>query len=211
MRGGEAPIRALVYDTKRYRDGLLSLAREVYIDAEFNRIIESLTPFYKKSAEDIRQKLVKTPPLELASEIKGKNVANNQSFKQYYFIPSYFLHDFNISGWEAETSIFMLFYSVNTSERIDHEEIDRFLSLLKSLSDRTRLQILQKLRTAPSYGKKLAEELNLSTASISRQLDQLRTMKLITEEKSDNFKYFRINRNEIDQLIKSIQEFFSEE
>ena len=208
-KGMDDSVKALIYDTDNYKDSLLHLAKEIYKDDEFNRTIDSFANLYNRSAEDIRQKLLKTTPIDLAREIKGKNVANNRSFSHYYFLPSYFLHEFNITAWNDENETFMLFYSVKTGEKVDHEEIDRVLSIFKSLSDGTRLQILQHLRSEPSYGKKLAEVLKLSTATISRQLEQLRSMNLITEEKSDNFKYFRLNNNEIDKLIKSIQEFFS--
>lgn len=209
-KGNIEPVKALIYDTENHKAKLLKLAKEIYHDNEFVRITDSLSNAYNKSAEDIRQRLLKISPLELANEIKGKNVAMNNTFNQYLFLPSYFMNEFNITAWDHEIGVFMLFYNIGTGEKVDAEEINGLLFNLKSLSDRTRLQILQSLRNKPSYGKKLAEELKLSTASISRQLDQLRSMNLITEEKSDGFKYFKLNSKEIDKLIKSIQEFFSD-
>jgi DNA-binding transcriptional ArsR family regulator len=208
-KGNEGPLKALLFDTENYRGKLLKLAGEIYRDAGFEKATENLAYAYRQATEDIRRRLQKLPPMELAMEIKGKSRAPDRFYRQYYFIPSYFMNEFNVTAWDEDKGIFILFYNIKTSEKVDMEEIDGILSILKSLSDRTRLQILQSLRKKPSYGKKLAEELKLSTASISRQLDQLRSMNLITEEKSDGFKYFRLNSREIDKLVHSVQEFFS--
>jgi DNA-binding transcriptional ArsR family regulator len=208
-KGNKEIVKALIFDTENYKVKLLNLAKEIYYDKEFGRITDGLSNAYRQSAEDINQRLMKISPLELAREIKGKKVSAEQSFNRYIFFPSYFMNEFNITAWDCEKGVFMLFYNIKTSDKVDVEEIDRLLSILKSLSDRTRLQILQSLKNTPSYGKKLAEELKLSTASISRQLEQLRSMNLITEERSDGFKYFKLNSKEIDKLIKLVQEFFS--
>lgn len=207
-QGGTEPIQALVYNTANYKNGLINLAREIYNDEEFSIKVDGLSGVYKQSVEDIRRRLLNKSPLDLAMEIKNKNFTCKSSYARYYFLPTFFLHDLNIAGWNED--IFMLFYNVKDEERVDNEEIDKVLATFKSLSDRTRLQILQHLRSKPSYGKLLAERLKLSTATISRHLEQLRAMDLIVEEKTDNYKYFKLNKREIDGLLKNIQEFLSE-
>ncbi len=209
-KGKDEAVEALLYDTENYKRSLLELAREICSDDEFVKTVEGLEGVYKQSEDELRHKLLGKTPLEFVAEIKGKSFSTLGPFQRYLFFPSYFMREVNIAAWDEDNGNFMLFYNVKIQEKPKDEEIDRFLSVMKSLSDRTRLQILQRLRNEPAYGKLLAEELKLSTATISRQLEQLRSMNLILEEKTDNFKYFKLNWKEIDRLIQSIKEFFSE-
>lgn len=206
-KGKKEAVDALVYDTADYKEGLIGLAKEIYYNDEFGRVVDSLANTYKQSSEDIQRRLLEKSPLDLAFEIKGKVFSCRQSFARYCFIPSFFLRDGNIASWDETTFIF--FYGVKAGRIVDHEETEKVLSIFKSLSDKTRLQILQYLKDKPAYGKQLAEELKLSTATISRHLDQLRSMNLIIEEKSNNFKYFRLNPQEIDRLLEVIEKFLS--
>lgn len=200
-------IEALIYDTETYKKGLVGLIREIYADEEFRSKVSSLSEVYRQSIEDIRKRLLNKNPYELVNEIKGWNKSIGSQFREYYFFPSYFLYNHNIVSWYGKT--FTLFYSAKFVEKVNNMEVDAVLSIFKSLSDKTRLQILQLLRIEPLYGKLLAEKLDLSGATISRHLDQLKSLNLVIEEKSDNYKYFKLNQEEIENVLGRIQTFLS--
>lgn len=200
-------IEALLYDTEKYKEGLVGLVREIYGNEDFRNKVSGLTEVYRQSIEDVRQRLLIKSPIELVKEIKGWSKSIDSKFEQYYFFPTYFIYNHNIISWYDKT--FTLFYNAKFVEKVNSKEVDTVLSIFKSLSDKTRLQILQLLRIEPLYGKQLAERLNLSGATISRHLDQLKSLNLVAEEKSDNYKYFRLNKEEIGNIVDRIQTFLS--
>lgn len=80
---------------------------------------------------------------------------------------------------------------------------------MKVLGDRTRLDILRLLSDGPSYGKAIAERLELTTATVSRQLDQLKEAGLVVEEKADasNVKLVHLRKEAVTELFGTFQGF----
>lgn len=71
----------------------------------------------------------------------------------------------------------------------------------KTLGDKTRLEILELLAQKPLCNSELAEELNLTRATISQHLNILRTMNIIEGEQEKNKIYYQINLERIKQLF----------
>ena len=80
------------------------------------------------------------------------------------------------------------------------------VSLLKVLSDESKLEILALLKVKRRYGRELAKELNLTTATISHHMDILTGCGLVALNKEMNRIYYEIDENAIRKLLEQIWE-----
>ena len=62
------------------------------------------------------------------------------------------------------------------------------LPILKALSDKSKFDILHSLLIAPKYNLELAEELDLTAATVSHHMNVLLTNKLVDIEKKEVIK-----------------------
>ncbi|KGR82614.1 hypothetical protein CD32_17260 [Lysinibacillus odysseyi 34hs-1 = NBRC 100172] len=76
---------------------------------------------------------------------------------------------------------------------------------LKALADPNRLLILRLLSVKKEYGAKLAEYIGLTTATISHHLDILKKAGLVKEEKIGTIKYFAVDKEQITEMMQSLQ------
>ncbi|AIQ53204.1 hypothetical protein R70331_17840 [Paenibacillus sp. FSL R7-0331] len=82
---------------------------------------------------------------------------------------------------------------------------------IKALSDRNRIMILRILHQRKEYGARLANTLDLTTATISHHLEILKQADLILEEKVGNIKYFELNHAKFSKLLKGLRSFVQAE
>ena len=82
----------------------------------------------------------------------------------------------------------------------------RLVSLLKVLADESKLEILALLKEKRRYGRELAKELNLTTATISHHMDILTSCGLVTLNKEMNRIYYEIDENAIRKVLEQTGE-----
>lgn len=147
---------------------------------------------------NIEKSLATMDPLELSQSIMGKTFKNRGPYETFIFVPSYFI-SIKAARYFGKDQI--LFYSLNHRE-LTKNDITR---ILKIISDDTRFEILELLsKTDSMIGKDLAQELNLSTPTISHHMDKLKEAGFINEERIKNSKFYSINFNSIDKFISSL-------
>lgn len=202
--GSGKALSTIVYDTKNYKNSLAALLKEIY-SLGFEEELDKVQGLYSEAMDSIRTRLHDKDPIELAEEIKGSRLSARKAYKEYIFTPSYFLHHHNIVSYNEDR--FMLVYNININNMDISAEAERIADLLKVLSDKSRLEMLRQLKRRPTYGKVLSSRLKLTPATISRHLDQLRTINLISEVKADKVKYFKVNADEVDKLLDEIRNF----
>ena len=84
--------------------------------------------------------------------------------------------------------------------------LDQICPKLRALGDESKFEILQYIADKKAYGIELANELGLTTATISKHMSALRSYGLINAEKKDNNRvYFSINRTAIVDLLDDIR------
>lgn len=76
---------------------------------------------------------------------------------------------------------------------------------LKLLSDRSKFEILRYIKDKPAYGFEIANELNLSTSTISYHMNGLIQAGLIKLEKEANKIYYSINKTAVKTLLEDIE------
>ncbi|MFA6940268.1 MAG: winged helix-turn-helix domain-containing protein [Clostridiaceae bacterium] len=202
--GSEKSLSSIIYATENYKCSLAALLKEIY-SLGFEEELNKVQGLYSEAMDSIRTRLYDKDPIELAEEIKGSKLSARKTYKEYIFTPSYFLHHHNIVSYNEDR--FMLVYNININNMDISADAERIADLLKVLSDKSRLEMLRQLKRRPTYGKVLASRLKLTTATISRHLDQLRTINLISEVKADKVKYFKVNADEVNKLLDEIKNF----
>lgn len=206
LKGSNSFLRYMITDTEDYKIKIITLLQDIY-NCNFEEKLKELQHKYEDSIEILDQRLSGRDPVEVGEEIKGSKFSRKTNFKEYIFSPSYFFHHHNIISYNENT--YLMIYNINIDNSFDDGEAERLSELLKVMSDKSRLEILRQLKRRPTYGKILSTRLNLTTATISRHLDQLKSINLIREEKSNNVKYYYVNSAEVEKLFDEIRKFIS--
>lgn len=72
---------------------------------------------------------------------------------------------------------------------------------LKAISDSVRRDILQMLKNGRKSAGEIAEQFDLTGATVSYHLAKLKKADLITEQKHKNFIYYELNTSVFEELI----------
>lgn len=80
------------------------------------------------------------------------------------------------------------------------------VGLLKVLADESKLEILALLKEKRRYGRELAKELDLTTATISHHMDILTGCGLVTLNKEMNRIYYKMDENAVRKLLEQTWE-----
>ena len=72
---------------------------------------------------------------------------------------------------------------------------------LKAISDPVRRDILQMLKGGKKSAGEIAEQFNLTGATVSYHLSQLKKADLITESKYKNFIYYELNTSVFEEVL----------
>jgi DNA-binding transcriptional ArsR family regulator len=83
---------------------------------------------------------------------------------------------------------------------------DKALTILKLLSDKSKLEILQLTRDEAYYGAQLANKIGLTTATISHHTSALFEQSLLQIEKVDSKIFYKQNQETIKSLIKYLED-----
>ena len=81
---------------------------------------------------------------------------------------------------------------------------------LKAIADPVRRDILEMLKTEKSAGE-IAEKFNLTGATVSYHLSQLKKANLIIESKYKNFIYYELNTSVFEDVLSWIYRFMEKE
>jgi ArsR family transcriptional regulator len=82
-----------------------------------------------------------------------------------------------------------------------------FAETFKALSDPIRREILVMLRTGKLSAGEIANAFDLSGATISYHLSQLKKAGLVTESKFKNFIYYELNASVFEELMLWVSQF----
>ena len=72
---------------------------------------------------------------------------------------------------------------------------------LKAISDPVRRDILKNLKSGKKSAGEIAEQFNLTGATVSYHLSKLKSADLITEEKFKNFIYYSLNTSVFEEVL----------
>jgi DNA-binding transcriptional ArsR family regulator len=199
---------SLFSDPLGFREELLDFLAANRTSVFEDRVKETASRYAERSRE-IRDRLTKTHPLALAEELK-KRPFTRHPFQRYTFVPSYFEGYMSITSDDGKNFLFL--FNVFPGSGGGTAEGDLVADRLRVLADRSRLEILRQLVSGPSYCTEIAVRLKLTTATVSRHLDQLKKAGLVIEEKADsqNVKLVRVDRTAVANLFDTAQRYLGE-
>lgn len=197
----------LFYNTKRFKEDIIKLISEMNNSIFLNKL-DSLKEDYSKHIEKTKTRVKDKNPMDVSQEIMEKQFKRKFDFREYYFIPSYFIAPHKIRVFCSDAQ--MVVFSLEQKGSPINEVGDRISLVFKIISDRTRLEILRAIISEPTYGKLLAEKLNLTTATISHHVEVLKSVNLIEEKRIKNIKYFEANTEEIKKIFDEGLEYLFE-
>ncbi len=204
-RMGADDLVALFAEPERFRTELLQYVSANRTEA-FDRKIAELKGRYDDRCRAVEARLARKHPIEVAEEFK-KRVFERREYRDYLFVPSWFIGRLNITSAVGDSFLFA--FNIDPETEGDNREGDAIAAGLRVVADRSRLEILRLLASGPSYGKEIASRLSLTTATVSRHLDQLKAAGLVTEEKADNqnVKLVRLNAEGVEVLLETARHF----
>jgi DNA-binding transcriptional ArsR family regulator len=91
------------------------------------------------------------------------------------------------------------------SHKTTKEEV---VAIGKLLSDKSKVDILERVSKKPCYGKELATELSLTTATISYHVNALIEKSLLKAEVNANKVYYSLNQEKLNAYLEDIKSFF---
>jgi DNA-binding transcriptional ArsR family regulator len=194
----------LFFNTSQFRTEVIHLIREMNNSILISKLA-TLKQDYCKQAEKVRCKLKDKNPMEVSQEIMDRQFKRVYNFNKYYFVPSYFISPHKIRVFCSDAQIIV--FALDQNQSAINEIGDKVSLVFKIISDRTRLEILREIIVEPTYGKLLAEKLNLTTATISHHIEVLKSINLIGEKRLKNIKYFEANEEEIRKLFEGGLEY----
>jgi len=80
------------------------------------------------------------------------------------------------------------------------------LQLYKILSDKTRLDMILLLSEKPYFVNELAEKLGISSPAVSHHISYLNKLNLVALQKDEHRYYYLLNKDRLDELLKSSNE-----
>ena len=76
---------------------------------------------------------------------------------------------------------------------------------LKAISDPVRREILEMLKDERKSAGEIAEQFNLTSATVSYHLSQLKKADLVTETRQKNFIFYELNISVFEEVLLWIQ------
>jgi DNA-binding transcriptional ArsR family regulator len=205
VRDNTAVFSHILYRTEDFKHQLIELFQELNHEP-FGELIDSLQGEYAEAVQRLQSGLTAKPAAEVVSAILNRKIDEDAGVREYIFVPSYFVspHYILISNQYARLAIFDMRAGSHSNRE---NEGQKLASSLNVISDKTRLELLRLIILQPAYGKLLAARLNLTTATISHHIEQLKKYSLVTESRNKNTKYFSANIEEIDKLLDGLKDY----
>jgi DNA-binding transcriptional ArsR family regulator len=205
IRGNTFVFEHILYDTDTFKSSLAGLLKD--IDNEYiNSMQDSQKLNYQSSVEQMLVKLQSENVVAVASSALNKKIEDSPEIREYIFVPSFFISPHYLLAFNKFAR--MIIFDIREDERQKRiKEGEDLTEKLKVISDKTRLELLRLLILQPTYGKLLSNRLNLTTATISHHLEQLKSNNLVKENKTKNTKFFSANTEEIDKLLNGLKDY----
>jgi DNA-binding transcriptional ArsR family regulator len=189
----------LFFNTKSFRADIVNLLKEMNNSLLHNKL-DSLKEDYSRVIKKTEEIIGDRNPIDVAQEIMDRQFKRFFDFKYYYFIPSYFISPHKLRVFCEESQ--MVVFALGQENTAANEMGDKAAALYKVMSDRTRMEILKAIIAGPTYGKQMAENLNLTTATISHHVEVLKSINFIAEKRKKNIKYFEANEEVIIRVFE---------
>ncbi|MGK9267388.1 metalloregulator ArsR/SmtB family transcription factor [Bacillus inaquosorum] len=143
-------------------------------------------------------------PKFIIETIKGKEYLNCSYINIY---PTLIPYTATISK-KLDEIYLGLGYKVDQLFKNEKIDVDQVVNLLKLISDKSKFKILILLKNKKLYANEIAEELNLTNATISHHMRVLTIQGLVQSTRIQNKTYYYLNTKKIKFLLDNLNENF---
>lgn len=116
---------------------------------------------------------------------------------------------FNEKNQKGDKDVLVVFWGIVVIRKMLHEEDritkEQMCSTLKLLSDPSKFDILTFISNKKAYGAQIANELNLSTPTISYHMQALMNAQLVTFEKDNQRLYYHLNKEYLKSFLQQVE------
>lgn len=91
-------------------------------------------------------------------------------------------------------------------QKLDKNQVT---SLLKLLSDKSKMDILIYIKDKKAYGQELASHFNLTTATISHHMSTLHAAGLVNLERDTNRIYYSLNKEKLNRFLDNVKQLLT--
>lgn len=167
-----------------------------------NSLIKQNIPAYNQAITTVQKSLNKLLSEFSSGNYLSKRIVENVPITPTLIYPAIELinSDTAYIGLFAKDIYKLIDKSKNTQKDI--------LPILKALGDKSKFDILHSLLIAPKYNLELAEELDLTAATVSHHMNVLLSNKLVDIEKKEGRIYYTLSKETLTDLIKQISTIF---
>lgn len=197
----------VIWDLDHLINRYHNMAKDINEHPEFIKTMDLLydSNGYSEALAKMRDGMTYRHPLSYAQEIMGKPFWNISDYKSYEFVPIYFVSPTRMRITNSDKMIYINPLITNLFDKSDKE--NSLAAQLKVIADPTRLKILRKIYMRPMYGKEIADEFGLTTATISHHLELLNKQGLLNLEQDKQIKYFSTNISKLKSISDDLLEF----
>jgi DNA-binding transcriptional ArsR family regulator len=198
---------ALFRDPEGHRQALVDLVLACDVPW-FRESVEALRQTVAPTIRDLENRLRAEDPLTVAESLRDKAISRQRVYDRCTFVVTRWMATHYIQCIGAGRAAF--FVKEGTPILVGPSRTGTELAeVLKVLGDKTRMDILRLASCGPTYGKELAASLGLTTATVSRHLDQLKAVGLIREDRADanNVKVLRYEPQILDKHLERLRAY----
>jgi len=200
-------LEALFRDPQGHREALLNLVRGSDTPW-FREGYAQLATQAEPTIRILEHRLTTEEAVAVAASLREKPMHGPRTYSVVTFVPSRLIGHRHIQSWGNDRGVFFLQLGA-LSVAGPNETGAELAEFLKVLSDKTRMDILRLLCCGPSFGKEIAASLGLTTATVSRHLDQLKAAGLVREDRADanNVKRLRYVPESLDGQLERLKTY----
>lgn len=187
--------------TSHYRElaGIILNNEEAYKTAykEVSQLVEEFIEDFQKNPENKCMNL---------QEIIGFKLNNNKVII-YPTVAKFYAVTFNLKD-ECDIWYYGILFDklLQTSRSIENGK-GQIINVLKSLSDKSKFEIIRLLKNEEMYGQQIAEKLKLTTATVSYHMNDLVGANLVFLERRDSRIYYSLNKEAIKEFIVELEKY----
>lgn len=169
---------------------------EKWIDSKLNKLNDEFKTKIKRYGDDYLEDIIKMKQDKINK--RGEIIVSI----------SYLYENSMLTSFIKDYAFYLIGYRYPDLFVEQSENLLSSLDIFKSLADETRLNILRLLSQKTMYGNQLAEELDLTNATISHHVGKLVINNLISTEKDDQKMYFTADKENIKKIVNRALEAF---
>lgn len=198
---------------REFEDSLWEMARFIEpLAVRLEELFQKDTWLFEETENYWREVFQKKTPLDFVAGFAGKSFIEGAGRRTVVAVSLMNSHLLTIEM--AGNSPMGLDYNLvyiggaipsNGFSRQKGGDLEMIGAMLKSLGDKKRLEILQRLSKNPSYGLELAEIMGVDSGNMSRTLAQLHSYGFLREEKDRLRVYYQTDREVIHNFLELVE------